>query len=471
MSGRISQAPAEILLTDSERLARATQVILEVLVQELPPVQARITQSPVEVLLDAETRLSRATQLAIEVLVQEVIPPPAACINVVIEPYGIQIAYFIKLKNQEGQVVAIFDNFLSMHVKHELNGVGTYELIFADDGDERFELFELDGQIELYRMVIGRSTWTLEFEGLHRKPVRSIAENGEKIFSSIGLDYNDLLSRPSILYKEGTIRADKNAPAEIVIKEYVEENCGPTGLQWTVVGRLFSGSYPGFIVEAPSPQANLTANWAGSRAFENLLDSLQDIANYAGIDFKVIGNGPAQFIFMTRIGQLGYDLTTIDLDATTGLNVAGNRPIIFAVSNGTVQNLEYVDDHLAEITVVSILGKGEMSTRHTITVYEPNRLIDSPWNRREVTRSAGNDQEFEYQMVQLGNEVLIEGSPDNSYIFKPMQVPVLLYGIDYKTGDKVTLRSDKGEFHKKIVSVDVTIAETKEEVSITFGEF
>ncbi|KKK97859.1 hypothetical protein LCGC14_2648530, partial [marine sediment metagenome] len=294
MSGRVTQAPLEVLAEPSTQEGRVTQSPLEVLTEPSTRI-GHVTQSPLEVSVDPSTQKGRVTQAVLEVLVKYVEPTPCA---VTTPAFGnIASRYYIRLKDQSGVQVALFDDWLSLEISSKVNNLGTYVLTFRDNSDSRFNLFELDGQIEIYRSIPGVLPWTLEFEGLHRAPFRGTAHNGVKIFSSRGFDYADLLARTTIAYLGGTIRADKNLiPSETAMKEYVEENCGPSATPAN--GRKFEADYgsglfidapgvlPGFAVDVDNSKG---IDWSGSRPAENLLDVLIDIANFSGIDYKVEG--------------------------------------------------------------------------------------------------------------------------------------------------------------------------------------
>ena len=85
--------------------------------------------------------------------------------------------YKIDLKDQSGVLVAEFDNFTSLNVSHRINSIDTCTFSISDD-DDRIDLFELDGQIEVYRSYPEFGVdWYLEFEGLHRTYTRQIFEN------------------------------------------------------------------------------------------------------------------------------------------------------------------------------------------------------------------------------------------------------------------------------------------------------
>lgn len=376
---------------------------------------------------------------------------------------SISARYQIRLLDQGGSQVALFDNFEGLEFGQTVDDIGYYNLTLADDGDSRLELFELDGQVEIDRTVPGVNLdWYGEFEGFHRKENRSTRQEGKKFYISSGVDYNELLARRRIGYKAGTILADKNDAAETVMKEYVNENCGAIATVGN--GREINGVFPGFTVQSDGGAGDV---WAGSRAFDNLLDVLKDIANSKLIDFQVAGSGPAQFVFQTFEDQLGADRTTEGLSGK--VNGAGNRPVIFSVPYGNLQSLEYSLDRSTEGTVVFVLGSGEGSTRTVITRENSSAIADSPWNRRELS-VPGSGQEFQYQLENLGDETLEEMKFMETFTFDPLQQPSQLYGLHYFLGDRVTMRYGNIERNKRIVSVKISVTGGKEVITMEFAD-
>lgn len=378
---------------------------------------------------------------------------------------GIAVKYNVRLKNHNGVATAVFDNFLRLEYETRVNDVGYFSLTFYNNNDVRFSQFILDAQVEIWRSVPGQGVdYYKVFEGFFRKVNKTIAETGERLITFSGVSYNDLLARTIIAYKAGTIRADKDAHVETVMKEYVEENCGVTADD-TVVGRLYQGYLPNFSVE---PTNNGGPNWEGSRAFENLLDVLADIGQQSAVDFEVIGSGPAEFVFKTHINQMGEDRRSIDLD-TRGRNPAGNLPVTFSTDFGFASDFSYVYDRMAEGNVVVVLGEGEGSTQTTITRSNEDAVIASPWNRCEVSRP-GTSQEYEYQLNQLGDEVLEELKAQQFVEFTPLQQPAQMYGVHYDIGDVVTVKSEDIKAYSKIVVIHVTFEQDSEQVELELGD-
>ena len=58
--------------------------------------------------------------------------------------------YKVHLKDQSGILVAIIDDYTNLQIAHRINSVSTYNFQINGD-DDCIELFELDGQVEVYR--------------------------------------------------------------------------------------------------------------------------------------------------------------------------------------------------------------------------------------------------------------------------------------------------------------------------------
>lgn len=389
--------------------------------------------------------------------------------------------YYARLKNQSGISVAVFDSWLVLEFLKELNGVGYYVMGFQDTGDALTSLFELDGQLEIYRTVPGVGlAWYKEFEGLHRTFRRSEEREGQKIFISAGVGYNHLLARTSIMYKAGTIMADKNLPAESAMKEYVLQNCTSVGDD-SFLGRLnydqdteeflYPTALPGFTVEADNGNGE---TWTGSRAYAPLLSTLQDIANFSQIDFNVVGNGAGQFLFKTFGNETGFNR----LKFPTGIqpeDVQENPPqVVFSVPLGVVQNMGYELERLAEATAVAVLGKGEGSTRKTVTRINAENIDDSPWNRCEITRPITNyDEDYEtYSLQVAGDEILKDLQPKENFDFTPLQQPSQLYGKHYFLGDIVKAKFGAAEQEKRVTAVKISVGgnQPQESIDITMSD-
>lgn len=365
-----------------------------------------------------------------------------------------QARYLVRLYDTAGALKAVFDDWRTMELQRR---VGTYDLLtFAIDGaDSRRSLFTLDSIIEVWRKLSDEDAeWYREATLMHRTPRRQITERGTRIFTSYSRGLNDLLRRKEILYPANTAFTLKGGPAESVMKEYVEENAGPTALE--VNGRAADGALLGFTVV---PSAGQGLDWAGQRSWQNLLDVLQEIAAAAGVDFEVVrtdvpGSGAAAFEFRCYWPQLGTDRTAT---------------VQFATLFSNMENPYYTKSRTEEYNRVVALGAGQDVTRRFI-VQDSVYTVDSPWNTIEKTQDATAEDTLA-GLLAIADAALETGKPQETLTFQTLQTSSLLYGRDYFLGDLVTAAFDDDIVTtKKITGVTINMAEGKESVSITFSD-
>lgn len=368
--------------------------------------------------------------------------------------------YYVVVRDQTYTPVALFDTWIDLSFHKVLNGVGSFALTL-DANDSRIDLFELDGLVQIYRSVPGQDLgWYEEFNGLFRSSEYTVDESGRKIFIASGTCLNDFLARTIINYKEGTTRAYKNDFGQNCIVQYVYENCGEIALVPAPDERESNGVLKDFIVD---PENDTGEMWEGDRAFQNLLDVIQDIAKLSNLYYEVWWWDIGKFWFWTNTDKLWYDRTTVGLDPNTGLNTAGFSPVIFSVSNGTLQSSKYNYDRTNESNVVSVLGDGDGATRE-VQVRSASTINDSPWNRREVSRPQNG---FISEMQMAGDEALEELKAKEVISVVALQQPSQLYGKHYWYGDKVTASVRGTEYHRLVSEINyssgnlaITLSET-----------
>lgn len=368
----------------------------------------------------------------------------------------------VVLRNQSFNVVAVFDSWEHLSYKKQVNGIGSYSFKISGDDQRRF-LFELDGTVQILRSLPGLGIdFYEEFLGFHRKKSRDVSNKGVVTFESSGVGLNDLLARTGINYPAATVKAYKYIQSESAMKEYVEENCGSSATISN--GRVVSGVLPNFRVE---PTTGFGIIWEGDRSYTNLLDVLSDIAKFSSIDFEVYFDWITnEFVFQTYTDQLGEDRTMVGLDPTTGLNGAGNFPILFSLDRGNISTLNNTYDRTSEHNVITVLGSGDESTREKVVRYKPS-VLDSPWNRIEISRSKDG---FESEMETFGDGVLNDEAPKKVVTFTPLMQPSCCYGKHFFMGDKITMVDDGESITMRIVEIGNDVKSSIDNLSITFSD-
>jgi len=295
------------------------------------------------------------------------------------------VNYHVVLKDPAGSQVAIFTDWQSLSFVQVVDGLKAWSFQLNGD-DDRIDLFEVDGQVEFYRgdVAMGIQKYK-EFEGLVRVFDDRFLADDKRQYTTEGRGYCDLLARRVIGYYAGSSQTDKAGPSETVMKQFVNENCGPGAAS---VSRLANGVITGFAV---APDLGLGSTWTGARAYRNVLDICQEIAVESGMDFDVVGTGPATYEFRTYPGQRGEDRTVDGLDPYTGLNAAGNAPLVFALNFGNMRLPHYRDSRVSEVNSIFVLGQGAESNRSVEVVDDATAIAASPINRREISRDARNE--------------------------------------------------------------------------------
>jgi len=372
--------------------------------------------------------------------------------------YDLIPSAYIVVRDCDGNSIKTFNTWESLKYTRIVGGVDVCEISFMDsylaapvDESERpSNYFGLDYIIEVMLsfpnigIVPYRDSLTL-----HRNDDFEYDDNGNLIFQSTSVGLNDFLSRTVIGYVEGTIRAYKNAYAESAMKQYVEENCGPNAILLSPGFREKDSVLPHFTVE---PIQDYGPMWEGDKAFENLYEVLKLISSMSGVDFWIDYELP-NFIFRTKLGQIGEDRSITGLDGNTGKNAAGNYPVIFSFESGNCNKIGYKLDRVNEATVIFVLGEGDGATRTIVTRDVPEKT-DSIWNRREIARPESG---YISQMEEFGDNVLSENAAKEDMSFSPLQTGSLLYGVHYNLGDTVTVKIGSIFRNKKISSVTTEI--------------
>ncbi len=371
--------------------------------------------------------------------------------------------YQINLKDQAGAKVAVITDWRTLEYTTTVNGVAGLKLVI--DGDlPLVDSFVLDGQLEVEREDTAATPALaryIDFEGFNRLSQRVTDESGLSTYLNGAVGYLHLLTRRVVYYRQDSPQENKTGVGETVMKEYVDENAGPGA---TAPPRIAAGVFTDLTIEADAARGSA---WQGARSFRNLMETLQGIANATNIDFGIVGTGPATFEFQAR-PIWGVDRTVIGLVPATGLNGAGNAPVIFSLDYDNMQSPDYSLNRIGEANAIIVLGQGAEANR-VVDERASTAVTDSPWNRVESVHNA-NEESATAGLDAAGDAILEKLQAKESFTFQVMQIPGLLYGRDYFLGDQVTARYQNIERNKQIEAVTVSVAEGREDISIRVAD-
>lgn len=370
--------------------------------------------------------------------------------------------YQIVLYDDAGTKLAILDDYRSLQFQKVVNDKGFFTLII-NNNDAKKSLFEKNGILVVMRKIPGYTNWYTEFEGHCEDFYTNIYQNGNEQYTIVGSGFNGLLARRIIAYEEGTAPASKSDFSETVMKEFVQENIGPSA---TIANTRFADGVQANFTVAADTGAGLA--WNGDRTGKNLLQVLQEISNFSEIDFDVSTNVTVgNYVFQTYEDQLGSDRTVVGLNPATGLNGAGNAPHIFSPIMGNVQEASFSTKAKESSNRVFVYGQGTGATRQ-IEYREDATLIGvNNINLRESMRG-GSSQDSVAKLQSLGDEQLEKLKEQEKFEFTPMDIPSSLYGVHYFFGDKVTVRIGNEQRNKRIVSVKISLSGGKGESEKSF---
>ncbi len=372
--------------------------------------------------------------------------------------------YQIRVNDVLGAQVAVLDLWRNLKYRHAINGAEDFALTLSGK-DDRIPLFTTDGEVEVWRCIPGKLDWYREWKGLVEDSYDVLAENGDWEYTITGCGLKGLLSRRCVEWHSGTAQADKADVAETVIKAYVNENFGAGAT--VAAGRFSDGLMVELSVEVDSARGDY---WEGQRSGRNVLETIQEIANYSSLGFDMVETSARAWEFRIYTDQPGVDRTNVGLDPATGLNAAGNVPVVFAPELNNVKSATLEKLHSKEFNAVAVMGQGQGDQRQVVTVEDVVAIGVSPINRREVTRGGNSQDDSLAGLEYLGYEELERSQYVEALKFTPKSNEGTLYGLQYGFGDRITAQFRGMDYHKRIVAVDAVVGPDGESLSFEFAD-
>jgi hypothetical protein len=279
----------------------------------------------------------------------------------------------------------------------------------------------------------------------------------------------EIISKAAVLYPAGVAQTQKSGDVAQVLRAFVRENAGEAALASN--GRDIDGVNP---IATPNPSP-VGLNWSGSRSGKPLADVCDDLvefARYNGVrlDYQVVYNGG--YTFTLRVGVLGVDRTANGVSPTTGLNGAGNIPVVVSPLLENMRAYEDVFARMNEANVVIALGAGEGEDRLRAGVINFTSAGRSPLAQRESVISA-NEELASGLLARAQAE--IEGAVGKrNFTGEPDPTKLRLF-VDYEVGDFITFEDEDGvRFDRQIKTADITVDDSSggnvETVSFEYDE-
>lgn len=330
------------------------------------------------------------------------------------------------------------DDYTSLTVIPRHNAVGSFALEISADSSKADMLVEGNG------LIITTAGGDTVMSGPIRTPdwSRSAGDGGEGKLTVGGVDDTELLARYTCWPKPGSAIGSQTdavykisaTKAETAMRTLVNVNAGP--------GALASRQHPLLTLTADGANGPMITREVNQ--FDGLLTVLADIANSAGLGFRVIQVGSA----------LQYQ-TYVPVDRS------GTARFSFGLGNLLDANYSTTPPTCTRAIVVA----GGQSSPRVCAVYDrtdplfPDLVIESFVDQTGVDTAS---VDLTAQMDQAAEEALTSGAGQGSLSISPIDLPALRYGEHYQVGDTVAAQLRGGTWYSEVAR-EVTLTSTAAE--------
>lgn len=360
--------------------------------------------------------------------------------------------YEIVLYTQDGLRLAVIDQAVNFEYMHVINGLGRFKINLPKTFDKA--LIAKNRRIGFWRKPEGGAR-RQDFHGIVTRPFRWQSTGNAVARSISGYSANLLLKRKFVNYPAGSAQAEKDGPADNVMKAIVRENLGTSAPG--------ARQLPSTIFSVAS-DAGKGPTVARAFAWQNVLEVLQelsDTARQAGTEvyFAVAPVSEKQVEFRTYIGQPGTDRTA-----------DGPLPLIVGVDYDNLRNAEYDENFDDEANAVTAGGQGEGAARVRAVAVTPE-ASNNPFARAELFRDARHESNVD-ALLDMANAELIAQRGIRRFAAQIQDAPGTRYGVDWFFGDRVMASFDGEQFESLIRAVEVSIdGNGREQIKATLEAF
>lgn len=330
------------------------------------------------------------------------------------------------------------DDYTSLTVIPRHNAVGAFTMEISADSPKANLLVEGNG------LIITTARGDTVMSGPIRTPdwSRSAGDGGEGKLTVGGVDDNELLARYTCWPKPGSAIGSQTdavykisaTVAETAMRALVNVNAGP--------GALVSRKHP--LLTLAADGANGPTITREVNQFDSLLTVLADIANAAGLGFRVV--------------QVGSDLQFQVYEPIDRSDTAR-----FSFGLGNLLDASY--STTPPTCTRAIVVAGGQSSPRVCAVYDrtdplfPNLVIEQFVDQTSVDTAS---VDLTAQMDQAAEEALTAGAGQGSLAISPIDLPELRYGEHYTVGDTVSAQLRGGTWYADVVR-EVTLTSTASE--------
>jgi hypothetical protein len=232
----------------------------------------------------------------------------------------------------------------------------------------------------------------------------------------------------------------RTGSAEFVLKQYVDDNIGPTAPAARKIENL--------VIETDLGRGSIVT---GTARFITLQELLYPLAQTGGVGYTIEQTGN-DLEFKVYIPQDRSNVVRMDLD------------------NNQLVKTEY--SYLApKATRVIVGGQGEAQDR--IFIEQTNdeaTAAETVWGRRVETFADARGSGTEQELFQTGDEILVDNGKTivNTSVI-PSDALTMRYGYDWNLGDTITVVINDLEYSAVVTEVGISIESDGVRIQATVG--
>lgn len=335
-----------------------------------------------------------------------------------------QATYEFWLTSDKGLRLAQLTNILDFTGTRVTNGIARFSAVLPGNFDDA--LLKPDCMLQVWRSTQNKALKLYRVYIL-RKWIFEQQGDVERI-TLAGPDVCDLLRRRVVAGFLGSTSAKKTGKADNLMKAYVRDSLSNSNPPTPTSGTRL---WPNLTVEPDTSQGpdvvrDLPFHKLLTTSNNGVLAVLAKASKEAGsevyfdIEPSVLTSDTISFIFRTKVGQPGIDVSD---------------SVVFDVDNGNLLQPKLEIDHSEEENYIYAVGLGEGNTRKVVQVYDVGRYSTSIWGRCEGYADA--QESTAAALGDAGRTVLADGRPKIRFSAIPSDTEGTKFGVHWDYGYKV----------------------------------
>jgi hypothetical protein len=349
--------------------------------------------------------------------------------------------YKLLICDDAGTLLTEVTDFLWIEMTREVNQPGYLDFCLKADHSAVAQL-EYRGVVELWRKDSSLGfDWYCEWRALflgYETPYDEYELYIAHCMGPLWLLGTRIIAFPSQVTDRSTFSA---TPAETIAKTLVQYNA--TSDATTANGRIRDGEITGISIEADAAGGD-SLSWPCGQ--DNLLASLQRLAEAGGVDFELVYGGGGAWEFQV------YAAAAADKTAT----------VKFSLALGNIGPLLFVNDRRSERTAAIVGGRGWYDQREFVVELGPAHASS---NNTEMFINASHEYTTAH-LQALGILALQRNLAIKKLSFRTVQTPACRYGQEYYLDELVTALYNGTSYTVKVMRVHLRLDGLHEDLGV-----